>query len=66
MATRNAMIEAMRRRDLSFRELAFLTDLSAPYLWRVAHGQRRPSKDAALTIAKALNIAPYRLAEGNR
>jgi transcriptional regulator with XRE-family HTH domain len=51
----------MERRGLSYRHLAFLTDLSAPYLCRVANGQRQPSREAAVNIAKALGIAPQRL-----
>lgn len=59
--TKDSMREAMERKGLSFRNLEFLTDLSAGYLCRVANGQRRPSKQAALVIAKALGISPQRL-----
>ncbi len=51
----------MERKGKSYRDLAFLTDYSAPYLCRIAHGKRRPSKAAALAIAKALGVPPRRL-----
>lgn len=46
--------DAMARKGYSFRDLAFQTDLDPGYLCRVANGERRPSKDAALRIALAL------------
>jgi transcriptional regulator with XRE-family HTH domain len=49
---------AMSTKRLSFRDLAFLTGLSAAYLCRVASGKRQPSKKAALAIAKAVGVSP--------
>lgn len=51
----------MRRKHLSFRQLAFLTDLSAGFLCRIANGDRRPSKKAAVRIAQALGTSPGRI-----
>lgn len=49
------------RRGYSFRELAFLTGLSAGYLCRVANGRRQLSPEAALTVARVLGVNPQRL-----
>ena len=56
-----AMQEAMARKDLSFMDLGFLTDLDAGYLCWVANGKRRLSKVAALKVARALDVSPRRL-----
>lgn len=58
-----AMKEAMARKDYSFRNLAFLTKYSAAYLCRVAKGDRQPSREAALAIAKALGVPVSRIYE---
>jgi transcriptional regulator with XRE-family HTH domain len=63
MQGRPAIREAMARKGLTFRDLAWLTDYSAAYLCRVANGTRWPSKDAALRIAKALQIPARKVAE---
>jgi transcriptional regulator with XRE-family HTH domain len=59
----NRLRAEMVRQNLSFRELAFLTQppLSPGYLCRLASGQRWPSKRAALAVAKALRVSPARL-----
>jgi transcriptional regulator with XRE-family HTH domain len=61
IAEPNRLREEMRRQRLSFRDLAFLTGHSAGYLCHLATGRRRPSRESALRIAKALHVAPARL-----
>jgi hypothetical protein len=58
------MREAMARKGHSFRTLSFLTDLDPGYLCRIASGERRPSKDAALKIARILSLNPRTLRNG--
>lgn len=53
--------EAMNERRVSYRDLAFLTELDAGFLCRVANGQRRLSRESALRVARALRISPRRL-----
>ena len=55
--------ERMSERDLSYRDLAFLTGLDAGFLCRVANGQRRLSRESAFRVAKALEVSPRRLRE---
>jgi len=50
------MTTAMKREGRSFRVLGFLTNYDPGYLWRVARGERSPSREAAVKIAKALNM----------
>jgi len=52
------MKRLMARRSVSFRGLAFVTGLDAGYLCRIANGERRPSREAAVAIAKALGVGP--------
>lgn len=53
------IIRALRRKGWSFRRLAFETGLSAGYLCRVAGGQRRPSRSAAIRIGEVLGLGPW-------
>lgn len=53
---RNAMTTAMAREHKSYRDLGFLTNFDPGYLWKIATGERAPSRAAALEIAKALNV----------
>lgn len=55
--------EKMQERELSFRDLGFLTDLNPGFLCRVASGKRRLSRESALRVARALGISPRRLRE---
>ena len=57
----NRLRAEMERRQLSYRDLAFLTGYSAGFLCRVANGKRRPSREHALAIARALKVSPGRL-----
>jgi hypothetical protein len=60
------MQDAMARKNLSFRDLGFLTDLSAGYLCHVANGNRRLSKQAAMKVARVLEVSPRRLTAPKR
>ncbi|MFN2489882.1 MAG: helix-turn-helix domain-containing protein [Actinomycetota bacterium] len=57
----NRLQDEMSRQQLSYRDLAFRTDLSPAFLCRVANGRRKPSKINAERIARALRVSPYRL-----
>lgn len=58
---RHPMVEEMNRRGWSYRDLGHASGYSAPFLCRVAHGHRRPSRQAQVVIAKALGVSPRRL-----
>lgn len=56
-----ALAIVMADRGTSYRDLGHLTGYSAPHLCRIARGERRPSRAAALRIAKALQVPHDRI-----
>ncbi|HRA18570.1 MAG TPA: helix-turn-helix transcriptional regulator [Flavobacteriales bacterium] len=51
-----AIKDLRQRRGMKQRDLAIKTELTAPYLSQVEHGQKTPSLDAVDTIARALEV----------
>jgi len=60
------MATAMIRRKTSYRVLGFLTNRDPGYLWRVAKGERSPSRATAFEIARALNVPVSQLWKRSR
>ena len=55
----DALTELMRERNLSYRQLAYKTNLSAGYLNHLSKGNRAvPPDDAIRALAKALRVRP--------
>ena len=55
----DALTELMRERNLTYRQLAYKTHLSAGYLNHLSKGNRAvPPDDAIRTLARALRVRP--------
>ncbi|HMK91370.1 MAG TPA: helix-turn-helix transcriptional regulator [Thermoleophilia bacterium] len=56
----------MRWRGLSYRQLAYLTGLSAGHLNHLTRGRRAPTEETLETVARALHVEPEYFAEYRR
>lgn len=61
MVSKNRIRELMERRGISYRDLAFMTNLDAGHLCRLAHGKSKPGYESAVSIARALGTSPERV-----
>ena len=61
-----AMRDLMRWHGLSYRQLAYMSGLSAGHLNHLTRGKRSPSEESVHAIARALHVGPEYFVEYRR
>jgi len=52
------LAELIRKRNYTYREIAFLAGISATHVYRIVSGEKQPSRRVVFRLAKALGVKP--------